>query len=69
MSRKPRFKVQRLNQYDAVDIADYGRKQWTPVYDDHSRLGFTLTREGADSLYWQMAEMWPSAVYRIVEKR
>lgn len=69
MSRKPRFKVQRRNDYSAYDQRAYGNKQWTPVYDNQQRLGFTLNRQEADDLYWEMTEMCPGQTYRIAEKR
>lgn len=68
MSRKPRFKVQRKNTYDACDLRAYGRKQWLNVYSNDQRLGFTLTFEEATELYWQMRDGF-DAVYRIIEKR
>lgn len=69
MSRKPRFKVQRRNQGDDWDYMRYGNKRWTPVYDNYQRLGFTLTRQEADDLYWEMTELCPDQTYRITEKR
>lgn len=68
MSRKPRFKVQRQNTYDAFDLYCYGHKQWLNVYDNNQRLGFTLTFEEATELYWTMRDGF-DATYRIVEKR
>ena len=69
MSRKPRFKVQRLNEGERRDRERYGNKRWTPVYDNRQRLGFTLTRQEADDLYWEMTERCPDQTYRIMEKR
>lgn len=69
MSRKPRFKVQRLNDGELWDQRHYGNKRWTPVYDNRQRLGFTLNRQEADDLYWEMTELCPDQIYRIVEKR
>lgn len=68
MSRKPRFKVQRQNTYDAFDLYCNGRKQWLNVYDNDQQLGFTLTFEEATELYWGMRDGF-DATYRIVEKR
>lgn len=48
---------------------DHGNKRWCPVWDNNDNLGFTLTREEADSLYWQMVDNCPEQTYRIVEKR
>ena len=67
MSRKPRFKLQRRN--DGVWDKGRGNKRWLPVYDNNQRLGFTLNREGADALYWQMVDNCPDQTYRIMEKR
>lgn len=69
MSRKPRFKVQRKNDGGRDDKARFGNKQWTIVYDDDQRLGFTLTFEQATGLYWEMSGMHPDQTYRIVERR
>lgn len=69
MSREPRFKVQRLNTGDLWDRRYYGAKRWTPVYDNRQRLGFTLNRQEADDLYWEMTELCPDQTYRIMEKR
>ena len=69
MSRKPRFKIQRLNVGSHWDYIRHGNKRWTSVYDNHNRLGFTLNRQEADDLYWEMTERCPDQTYRIVEKR
>lgn len=69
MNRKPRFKVQRQNDGEGWSTAIYGNKRWLPVYDNNQRLGFTLAREEADALYWQMVDNCPEQTYRIVEKR
>ncbi|QTZ83276.1 hypothetical protein phiGM223_10 [Pseudomonas phage phiGM22-3] len=69
MSRKPRFKVQRLNEGGLWDRRYYGNKRWTPVYDNNGNLGFTLNRQEADDLYWEMTELCPDQTYRIMEKR
>lgn len=69
MSRKPRFKLQRQNDGGLWDQRYYGNKRWTRVYDDNQRLGFTLNRQEADCLYWEMTEMHPDQTYRIMEKR
>lgn len=69
MSRKPRFRVQRLNTGDIWDRRRYGNKRWTPVYDNMQQLGYTLTRQEADDLYWEMSGVCPTQTYRITEKR
>jgi hypothetical protein len=69
MSRKPRFKVQRRNSYDYLDLNDYGRKQWNTIVDDRGHKGHTMTFEEATARYWKMADLYPDEVYRIVEKR
>lgn len=69
MSRKPRFKVQRRNSGDLLDLSNYGQKQWLKVWDNNGNLGYTLTRQGADDLYWQMCDQAPGQTYRIMEKR
>lgn len=69
MSRKPRFKIQRHNDGGVWDHLVYGNKRWTPVYDNQGDLGFTLNRQEADDLYWEMTELCPDQTYRIMEKR
>lgn len=69
MSRKPRFKVQRRNSGDLWDLAKHGQKQWLNVWDNNGNLGYSLTRQEADDLYWQMCDQAPGRTYRIVEKR
>lgn len=69
MSRKPRFKIQRRNDGEEWTRLDHGNKRWCPVWDNNDNLGFTLTREEADTLYWQMVDNCPEQTYRIMEKR
>lgn len=68
MNRKPRFKVQRLNSGDRLDRQWHGNKRWTPVYDNYQQLGYTLTRQEADDLYWEMTDICPDQTYRIKER-
>lgn len=69
MSRKPRFKVQRRNDGGWYDQQAHGGKQWLNVWDNNQRRGYTLTRQEAADLYWQMCDQAPDQTYRIVEKR
>lgn len=69
MSRKPRFKLQYRNDGGEWDRTWHGNKRWLPVYDNNQRLGFTLNRQEADDLYWEMTERHPDQTYRIMEKR
>lgn len=68
-ARKPRFKVQRRNDGSADDLRRFGNTRWTPVWDDNRRLGFTLTQDEANALYWEMSGLYPEQVYRITERR
>ena len=69
MKRKPSFRVQRRNDGGNCDTQMFGNKRWTPVYDDCGKLGFTLTRAQASSLWWELSGMHPDQRYRIVERR
>lgn len=67
MSRKPRFKVQRRNTYDDLDILDYGHKQWLTILDDRGDRGYTMSFGEATALYWRMSDSYPCE-YRIMER-
>lgn len=69
MSRKPRFKVQRQNLYDHLDLRHHGRKQWVNIYSNAGQLGYTLSFDEATALYWQMTARCDDLTYRIVERR
>lgn len=70
MQRKPRFKLQRLNSGDYMDLREHGNKRWLNINAQPANArGWLLTFEQATEQYHHIADMYPDEVYRIMEKR
>lgn len=70
MSRKPRFKLQRLNSGDEYDRALHGNKRWINCCaGQYGGRGWRMTFEQATEEYHDIAGWYPAETYRIMEKR